>query len=155
MARQVGLFDAPDEARLAVCQARLGNPEPAKSLLERRGNTDLEDLLLAELHLALGDRDKARHHTLLSYQYAWGEGEPYANFPWLQDCRRVLAELGESEPKHPPFDPSKATPVRFEPELRAYIEKLKKKKAEEEEKAAKEKATEEKANGEARSQAAD
>ena len=129
MARAVGLFEAGDEALLAACEARLGNPDPARRLFASR-ISESDDLSLAELYVPLGENEKAREHALLAYKDAWGEGEPYANQSALQYCRRVLAEIGEPEPKLPPFDPSTAPPVKFEVELRAHIDRKRKEKSE-------------------------
>ena len=56
---------------------------------------------------------------------------PYVSWWDLQRCRAVLEALGEPGPQLPPFDPSKATPLPFEAEVRAFIAELKAKKKKE------------------------
>jgi tetratricopeptide (TPR) repeat protein len=131
MAREVGIFEVTDECRLAACSARLGEPDQAKDLLARPDG-ELSALLRAELLLSLGDKESAQTHALSAYREVWGEGFPYVDYLDLLDCRNVFEELGVPEPQLPPFNPEKAQPVRFEAELRAYIDKVKQQKAEDE-----------------------
>jgi hypothetical protein len=62
-------------------------------------------------------------HALAGYKAAWGEGPPYHHHWALEDCRKVLAAVGEPEPVLPPFDPSKVEPFDFEADVERLIEK--------------------------------
>jgi hypothetical protein len=104
----------------ALALARLGHAEEAREAL-----AESDPLFAAETWLALGDREQARECALEAYPRAWGDGPPYAHWYYLKRCRELLAELGEAEPRLPPFDPAKVEPVPFEAEIRAAIEKLK------------------------------
>jgi hypothetical protein len=84
---------------------------------------------LAELFLELGDREKARHHALAGYGWAWAEGPMYPQWWNLKRCRAVLAALGEPEPKVPAYDPKTAEPIPHEAAVRELIAKLKKDRA--------------------------
>jgi len=113
------------EARLALALARKGELEQARRILdgvrESGGNVNL-----AELYLELGDREKARHHTLASYKWFWADGPTYSRWWELKRCRAVLVALGEPEPKLPAYDPKTAKPIPHEADVRALIAKLKK-----------------------------
>jgi len=129
MARESGLPTAYDEAQRAIAQAKQGKVEQARETAERLAL--LEDppvTSLAELLLALGDRTKAHEYVKRAYPQAWADGMPYVDWWNLQRCRAVFEAVGEPEPQLPPFDPSKATPLPFEAEVRAFIEELKTKK---------------------------
>lgn len=131
MAREVRFFELHSEALVVACQARLGNLQPAEDLVQRLDHLTPVvhgNLSVAELYLAIGDLAKAHKYALSGYQSAWGKGAPYANSQLLERCRRILKELKEPEPELPPFDSTRAEPVKFEAELSAYLEELRKRK---------------------------
>lgn len=122
MTQAVGLSAAGVEARLALALARRGDDEQARRLLAGvRG----QSIALAEAYVELGDREKARHHALAGYPWAWADGPEYSNWWELKRCRAVLAALGEPEPKLPAFDPKTAEPIPHEADVRKLIAKLK------------------------------
>jgi hypothetical protein len=132
MARESGLQTDFAEVRRALAQAKQGKIDQARETAERIAL--LEDppaISLAELFLALGDRAKALEYVTRGYRQAWADGMPYVSWQDLQRCRAVFEALGEPEPQLPPFDRSKATPLPFEAEVRAFIEELKAKKKQE------------------------
>lgn len=113
MAREVGLSDTSSEARRGLSLARLGRwreAEAAAASAER----DPPHVSLAELYLALKQRDQARTHALAGYKWAWADGPPWCHHWDLQRCRAALAALGEPEPQLPPFDPAKIQPLDYE-----------------------------------------
>jgi tetratricopeptide (TPR) repeat protein len=132
MARESGLPMPSAEAQRAVAQVKQGKIDQARETAERLVLLeDPPEISLAELFLALGDRTRALEYVARGYRRAWADGMPYVKWWDLQRCRAVCEALGEPEPQLPPFDPSKATPLPFEVEVRAFIEKLKAKKKKE------------------------
>lgn len=128
MARESGLPTKAEEAQRAIAQTKQGKIDHARETAERLALLeDPPEISLAELFLALGDREKALDHVKRGYKWAWADGMPYVSWWELQRCRTVLQALGEPEP-HLPFDPSNATPLPFEAEVRAFIGELKAKK---------------------------
>jgi tetratricopeptide (TPR) repeat protein len=110
--------------------AKLGRTADARTELE----VGSQGLYAAETYLALGEREQARKCALNAYRWAWGEGPPYIHWYYLERSRALLKQLGEPEPKLPPFDPSKVQPIPYEKEIRAAIERLKAERAKKEEK---------------------
>ena len=111
------------EARRARSLAAEGRRDEARRLAAKvdRGRKP-PHLPLALLYLELGERDRAYAHALAGYKKAWAEGPPYHDHWDLEDCRMVLAALGEPEPVLPPFDPAKVEPFDFEPLVERLIE---------------------------------
>ena len=132
MARESGLPKPDAEVGRALAQANQGKIEQARETTERVALLEVPpEISLAELFLSLGDRTKALEHVMRGYRQAWADGMPYVSWQDLQRCRAVFEALGEPEPQLPPFDRSKATPLPFEAEVRAFIEELKAKKKKE------------------------
>jgi tetratricopeptide (TPR) repeat protein len=119
------------EAFRALSVAACGRGEEARRIAMKidRGREPAHGPL-ALLYLELGDRTKARLHALAGYKQAWGEGPPYHDHWGMEDCRKVLAAIGESEPMLPAFNPSKVEPFDFEPEVERLIVKVLAEKAE-------------------------
>jgi len=120
LANEIGWPHLPNyEARRAVSLAALGRQEEARRIAAKVDHGKKPPHIeLALLYVELGDRAKAREHAR-----AWAEGPPY-HYHWdLEDCRKVLAAVGEPEPQLPPFDPSKVEPFDFEPDVERLIEK--------------------------------
>jgi hypothetical protein len=112
------------EAHRALSLAAFGRQEEVRRIANKVDHgKHPPHISLALLYLALADRDKARSHALAGYTKAWGEGPPYHDHWDLEDCRKVLATVGEPEPVLPPFDPSKVEPFDFEPDVERLIEK--------------------------------
>lgn len=132
MARESGLPTSDAEVGRALAQAKQGKIEQAREVAERIALLqDPPEISTAELFLALGDRTKALEHVTHGYRQAWADGMPYVSWRDLQRCRAVFEALVEPEPQLLPFDRSKATPLPFEAEVRAFIEELKAKKKKE------------------------
>ena len=129
MARERGRFDAYSETGLALSKQHLGqlaNPrEEAERLAQLR---DPAHRLLAQLWLALGDTAQAKHHALAAYQWAWADGEPYVNRYELSQTTELLRQMNVPIPNLPPYDPAKDEKLPWEDEVRAAIEKLRRKK---------------------------
>jgi tetratricopeptide (TPR) repeat protein len=125
MMREVGARNWEWEARLALAKFRLGQlPEPRQQAEELSQVNDPAHSVLAELWLALGDDDRARHHALAAYREAWADGVPHVSLHALEKARALLERLGVEVPVLPGYDPSKAEKLPFEDVVVAYIEKL-------------------------------
>lgn len=126
------------EVRRAISLVVLGRKDEARRIAAKVDTgKEPPHIPLALLYLELGDHEKARQHALAGYKKAWGEGPPYHHHWDLEDCRKVLAAVGEPEPQLPPFDPSKVEPFDFEPAVERLIEKKLAEKAEREARKAK------------------
>jgi len=73
----------------------------------------------------LGELAKAKECALNGYRFAWGEGPPYILWYRLEQSRKLLLDLGVSEPQLPPFDLSKVPQIPFEAELRELLPTIK------------------------------
>jgi hypothetical protein len=119
------------EARRAISLSVLGRKEEARRVVEKVDRSKNRPYgTLALLYLELDDKDRAKDRALAGYKEAWGEGPPYHDHWELEDCRKVLAAVGEPEPQLAPFDPSKVEPFDFEPDVERLIEKTLAEKAE-------------------------
>ena len=74
-----------------------------------------------------------------AYKDWWGDGPPFHHHWGLEDCRRVLAAVGEPEPMLPSCDLTKIVPFDFEADVERLIETTLAKKAEHEKKRPREK----------------
>ncbi|HTX48479.1 MAG TPA: hypothetical protein VME40_03710, partial [Caulobacteraceae bacterium] len=120
LAHAAGLRDTRSEAGRGLSLARLGCADEARAAAAGAEDDPPPDVLAA-LYLALGERDKARHHAREGYRLYWADGPPYA-FHWeLEACRAVLRELGEPEPPMRPYDPATIAPIDFEPDIRRLL----------------------------------
>lgn len=132
------VIDAASETGLALAKHHLGqltNPrEEAERLGQLRNPTHR---LLAQLWIALGDHEKAKHHALAAYTWAWADGEPYVHRYELTQTTELLKELGVPIPNLPPYDPAKDEPFPWEADVRAAIEKLRAEKKAKQEKSKK------------------
>ena len=114
MARSVGKTDASSETQLALARFHLNqlpNPHEEADRLADYGSTDD----LAELYLALGDPDRAKHHALAAYKRHWADGEPYVHRYYLNKSRALLEKLNVPIPNLPPYDPATRQPFHWEP----------------------------------------
>jgi hypothetical protein len=128
MAREVRLVDEESEAGLALAKHHLGQltGDAARSEAERlAGLRQPAHRYLAQLWLAIGDHDKAKHHALAAYRWAWADGEPYVNRYELTKTTELLQQINVPVPVLPPYDPAKDEPFPWEADVRAAIEKLK------------------------------
>lgn len=125
LARERGLPDPASETGLALAKHhfhQLANPQQeAERLVELRQPAHR---LLAQLWLALGEFERAKHHALAAYQWAWADGEPYVNRYELEKTAELLQQMKIEIPTLPPYDPAKDEPFPWEAEVRAAIEKL-------------------------------
>ena len=128
MAREVGQRDPRSEALRGVSLARLERENEASStataLLAER---DPPHVALAELWLALNQRDKARDHALLGYKWAWADGPPYSRQRELQTCLDLLNTLNEREPLLPSYDSARIEPLPCEADIRRLLKEYAKK----------------------------
>lgn len=120
MAREAGKTDAASEAGRGLSLARLGRRREAEAAAAS-AERDPPHVSLAELYLALEQRNQARTHALAGYEEAWADGPPWCHHWDLQRCRAVLAALSEPEPRLPPFDPAKVKPLDYEPDIRSLL----------------------------------
>jgi tetratricopeptide (TPR) repeat protein len=129
MARLVGQYDARAEAVLALAKLHLGQlAEPEREAERLTGARWFSRRWLAELWIAIGDREKAERHALAAYRWAWADGEPYVFRYELDKARALLEKLGAEIPSLPPYDPATAPKLPFAEELEAAIDKLRAKK---------------------------
>jgi hypothetical protein len=133
MAHEVGQTAARSETLLALAKVHLGQLAEPRQEAERlcqakqpfhRG--------LAELWLAIGDKERAKEHALSAYQWAWADGEPYDRRAELNKSRALLERLGVEVPNLPPYDPKREENLPWEDEVVAAIERFRAKKAVEE-----------------------
>jgi hypothetical protein len=125
MARAVGQTDARAETRLALAQFHLGQLTEPHREAERLANAkQISDLALADLWLAIGDREQAKKHALAAYKWAWADGEPHVHRCALTKSRALLEQLGAEIPNLPPYDPAKDGKYPGEDEVAAAIENL-------------------------------
>ncbi len=127
MAREVRLVDAASETGLSLAKHHLAQltGDDACSEAERLSKLTPSERLVAQLWLALGDPEKAKHHALAAYRWAWADGEPYVHRYELTQTTELLNTLGVPIPNLPPYDPTKDEPFPWEADVRAAIEKLK------------------------------
>jgi hypothetical protein len=125
MARAVGRTDEEAETQLALAQFQLGQlPDPRREAQQLASARWLSHRDLADLWLAIGDRDQAKKHALEAYKWAWADGEPYVHRYELNKARALLEKLGAEIPNLPPYDPAKDEKLPWEDEVAAAIEKL-------------------------------
>ncbi len=113
------------------CLQLIASDDAAEIATRLNATEDPPHVELAELCLALGNKERALHHVLKGYKKAWADGPPHIYHWDLEACRKVLRTLGTAEPVLPPFDPKSVKPFDFEPALRALIAKKEAEKAEE------------------------
>ncbi len=129
MARETSLIDQDAmmaEALLALANFhldRLPNPRYEVEHLAKGRYPFYRGI--AELWLAIGDRELAKKHALDAYKWAWADGEPYVNRYELNKSSTLLKELGADIPDLPPYDPAKDEKFPWEDKVSAAIEKLK------------------------------
>lgn len=134
MARERSIVDAESETGLALAKHHLGQlAEPQREAERLAQLRKPAHRLLAQLWLALGDHEQAKHHALAAYRWAWADGEPYVNRYELTRTTELLQQMNVPIPNLPPYDPAKDEPFPWEADVRAAIEKLR---AEKEKKAA-------------------
>jgi len=80
--------------------------------------------LLAQLWLAIGDFEQAKHHALSAYKWAWADGEPYVNRYDLTKTTELLQQMGVPIPELPPYDPAKDEKFPWEDAVVAAIKQL-------------------------------
>ena len=119
------VIDADSETGLALAKQHLGQLADPFAEAERLGQLrDPAHRKLAQLWLALGDHEKAKHHALSAYKIAWADGEPYVYRYELTQTTELLRQMNIPIPKLPPYDPAKDEKLPWEDEVRAAIEKL-------------------------------
>jgi hypothetical protein len=130
MARGVGQTDATAETQLALAKLRLGSlADPRHEAEQLARLKDPAHLALAELWLAIGDRERAKKHAIAAYRWAWADGEPFVRRYELNKSRALLEQLGVKIPNLPPYDPTKDEKLPWEDVVAAAIEELRAEKA--------------------------
>ncbi len=130
MARAVGQIDAKAETQLALAKFRLGSLADPRHEAERLAQLkEPTHRALAELWLAIGDREQAKKHALAAYRRAWADGEPFVHRYELNKSRALLEQLGAEIPNLPPYDPAKDEKLPWEDAVVAAIEELRAEKA--------------------------
>jgi hypothetical protein len=125
MARERGIPDAASETGLALAKHHLGQlTEPqleAKRLSQLRNPAHR---LLAQLWLALGAPEQAKHFALGAYHWAWADGEPFVNRYELTNTTKLLQQMQIPVPNLPRYDAMKDELLPWEADVRAAIGKL-------------------------------
>ena len=130
MARAVGQTDAAAETQLALAKFQLGSlADPRHEAEQLAQLKEPAHLALAELWLAIGDREQAKKHALAAYRWAWADGEPFVHRYELNKSRALLEQLGAEIPNLPPYDPAKDEKLPWEDAVVAAIEELRAEKA--------------------------
>jgi hypothetical protein len=125
LARKVRQVDAESETRLALASIHLDQLREPRRDAERLAKTKKPaHRPLAELWLAIGDREQAKKHALAAYQWAWADGEPYVHRYELNQSRALLEKLGVEIPKLPAYDPAQDEKLPWEDEVAVAIDKL-------------------------------
>jgi hypothetical protein len=125
MARGAGTVDVVAETYLTVAKLHLGQLTDPRGEAQRLAEADhVDDLALAELWLAIGDRERAEKHAVAAYEWAWADGEPYVRRYDLDKSATLLKQLGAEITKLPPYDAAKDEKLPWEDKVVAAIEKL-------------------------------
>lgn len=125
MAREIGQLDMVSEVGLSLAKFHLGQLPAARDVAEQFANAKkVPHRALADLWLAIGDREQAKKHALAAYKLAWADGEPYVFRYELNKARALLEQLGAEIPDLPPYDPARDEKLPWEDALTAAIEKL-------------------------------
>ena len=133
MARAVGISDPSAETQLVLARFHLDQlADPRHEAEQLASAGDVSHLDLADLWLAIGDREQAHEHALAAYKRAWADGEPYVRRYNLDKARALLEQLGADIPDLPPYDPARDEKLAWEDEVVAAIEKLRAEKEAEE-----------------------
>lgn len=133
MAHEVGKTDARSEIQLTLAKLSLGHlADPNQEVARLAQAKEPFQRGLAELWLALGDENRAKDYALAAYKWAWADGEPYVHRYELNKSRALLERLGVEVPNLPPYDPKRDEKLPWEDDVVAAIERLRAKKAMEE-----------------------
>lgn len=125
MAREVGQPDSDSEALLLLAKFHSGQIPAPRDEAEQLAKVEKPPHdALAELWLAMGDRERAKSHALDAYRWAWGDGEPYVCRHDLNKARALLERLGTEVPDLPPYDSARDEKFAWEEKLAAAIERL-------------------------------
>ncbi len=125
LARAVGKKDDQSETQLALAKLHLGQlPDPRPEAERLAGLRQPSHLALAELWLAIGDREQAKKHALAEYRRASADGEPYVRRYELNKATALLNQLGAAIPSLRHYDPDKDEKFPWESQLAEAIEKL-------------------------------
>ncbi len=130
MAREISCNDALAETRFALAKFHCNQlTSPRREAGRLAMSNDPANFALAELWLAIGDRELAEKHALAAYQWAWADGEPFVHRYELNKSRALLEQLGAEIPNLPPYDPAKDEKLPWEDAVVAAIEELRTEKA--------------------------
>jgi hypothetical protein len=125
MAREVGISDQAAESTLVLARFHLGQiADPRQDVEQLSAVRKPAHRRLADLWLAIGDREQAKKHALAAYRWAWADGEPYVHRYELNKATALLKQLGVEIPNLPPYDPAKDPKLPWEDEVEAAIAKL-------------------------------
>ncbi len=125
MAREVGQIHAASETLLALARFKLGRlSDPRREAEQLARARKPAHRPLAELWLAIGDREQAKKHALAAYEWAWADGVPYVHRYELNKAHALLEKLGVAIPKLSPYDAARDEKLPWEDEVAAAIDKL-------------------------------
>jgi hypothetical protein len=125
MAREIGTIDVLSETELALARFHLGQlTDPQREAEQLAQARKPAHQALAELWLAIGDREQANKQALAAYKWAWADGEPYVRRYALNRATALLKQLGTEIPSLPPYDLANEEKLRWEDKVAAAIENL-------------------------------
>jgi hypothetical protein len=125
MAHALGQADIGSDTELALAKFHLGQlRDPHREAEQLASARAPAHGVLAELWLAIGDRDQSKKHALLAYKWAWADGEPYVHRYELNKTRVLLEKLGADIPTLLPYDPAKDERLFWEDKVATGIERL-------------------------------
>jgi hypothetical protein len=123
MAHEVGLEDNHSEGALALARFRAGEvvyPDPER-WATFAGPAALWIGLFWREH---GEDDRAVTAALTAWRDAHNPGEPYVH-RWLADqASALLADLSQTPPQMPAYDPAAHPPLPWEADVDAFIAEL-------------------------------
>lgn len=116
LAHKAGKVDRRSEIRFAIAKVKLGELEAPEHAAEHFSQ-DLEGhchRALAELWMAIGNREESCRLAKSAYIWAWADGEPYVNWYELEKSRELLQHLGVETPITAPYNQGTAATLPVE-----------------------------------------
>jgi hypothetical protein len=127
LANKAGKRDRRSEIRLVLARLRLGElPDPTQAARQCAENAeDSCHRALADLWLAIGERERAAWHAIRAYGWAWADGAPYVRLYELRKSEVLLEQLGVQSPALSPYDRRSDRSLPWESDVVKAIETLK------------------------------
>jgi tetratricopeptide (TPR) repeat protein len=126
LAHKAGKLDRRSEICLALTKAKLGEPGEPEQAAEHFSQNLEEHCVrsLAELWLAIGNREEAIRLAKSAFLWAWADGEPYSHWHEINKSRDLLQQLGVEVPVARPYDEDTVAILPIEQKASNAIKKL-------------------------------